>query len=205
DVEEQAASAQIADPVEDAPKASERAVGLRFCSLKIPLQTVAFAPAGAGRAVDTLQKVWLQELAARNTEEAKEAEAKLKEAEAKVDKAEQKYKEAQQKCEEAQAKVQAGPAQVPDAQKAIQDIRCPSWTVRSPRAMMPQLIGREEAKDQILEYIRGALSQDDYYWESGSSINKCAILTTAGIKGTGKTRVLHEMCTTWRDETGAKA
>ena len=50
DVEEQAASARTADPVEDAPKASERAVGLRFCSLKIPLQTVAFAPAGAGRA-----------------------------------------------------------------------------------------------------------------------------------------------------------
>ena len=71
--------------------------------------------------------------------------------------------------------------------------------------MMPQLIAREEAKDQILEYIRGALSQDDYYWESGSNINKCAVLTTAGIKGTGKTRVLHEMCTTWRDETGAKA
>ena len=70
---------------------------------------------------------------------------------------------------------------------------------------MPQLIAREEAKDQILEYIRGALSQDDYYWESGSSIKKCAILTTAGIKGTGKTRVLHEMRTTWRDETGAKA
>ena len=70
---------------------------------------------------------------------------------------------------------------------------------------MPQLIAREEAKDQILEYIRGALSQDDYYWESGSNINKCAVLTTAGIKGTGKTRVLHEMCTTWRDETGAKA
>ena len=43
DVEEQAASAQTADPVEDAPKASERAVGLRFCCLKIPLQTVAFA------------------------------------------------------------------------------------------------------------------------------------------------------------------
>ena len=50
DVEEQAASAQTADPVEDAPKASERVVGLRFCCLKIPLQTVAFAPAGAGRA-----------------------------------------------------------------------------------------------------------------------------------------------------------
>ena len=50
DVEEQAASAQTADPVEDAPKASERAVGLRFCSLKIPLQTVAFASAGAGLA-----------------------------------------------------------------------------------------------------------------------------------------------------------
>ena len=71
--------------------------------------------------------------------------------------------------------------------------------------MMPRLIAREEAKHQILEYIRGSLSQDDYYWESGSSINKCAILTTAGIKGTGKTRVLHEMCTTWRDEAGAKA
>ena len=71
--------------------------------------------------------------------------------------------------------------------------------------MMPQLIAREEAKDQILEYIQGALSQDDYYWESGSSIKKYAILTTAGIKGTGKTRVLHEMRTTWRDETGAKA
>ena len=42
DVEEPAASAQTA-------KASERAVGFRFCSLKIPLQTVAFAPAGAGR------------------------------------------------------------------------------------------------------------------------------------------------------------
>ena len=66
----------------------------------------------AQQAVDTLQKVWLQELEARgNTEEAKEAEAKLREAEAKVDKAEQKYKEAQQKYEEAQAKVQAGPAQ----------------------------------------------------------------------------------------------
>ena len=71
--------------------------------------------------------------------------------------------------------------------------------------MKPQLIAREEAKDQILEYIRGAKSQDDYYWESGSSIKKCAILTTAGIKGTGKTRLLHEMRTTWRDETGAKA
>ena len=34
DVEEQAASAQTTDLVEDAPKASERAVGLRFCSLK---------------------------------------------------------------------------------------------------------------------------------------------------------------------------
>ena len=66
----------------------------------------------AQQAVDTLQKVWLQELEARgNTEEAKEAEAKLREAEAKVDKAEQKYEEAQQKYKEAQAKVQAGPAQ----------------------------------------------------------------------------------------------
>ena len=34
DVEEQAASAQTTDLVEDASKASERAVGLRFCSLK---------------------------------------------------------------------------------------------------------------------------------------------------------------------------
>ena len=35
DVEEQAASAQTADPVEDAPQVSERAVGLRFCSWTI--------------------------------------------------------------------------------------------------------------------------------------------------------------------------
>ena len=71
--------------------------------------------------------------------------------------------------------------------------------------MAPQLIAREEAKAAILEYIKGVLSQEEYYWEPASRIKKCAILTTAGIKGTGKTRVLHEMCTSWVCETGAKA
>ncbi|CAE7785864.1 unnamed protein product [Symbiodinium necroappetens] len=71
--------------------------------------------------------------------------------------------------------------------------------------MLPQLIAREEAKAAILRYIEGALSQDECYWEPASRIKKCAILTTAGIKGTGKTRVLHEMCTSWLHETGAKA
>ena len=71
--------------------------------------------------------------------------------------------------------------------------------------MNPPLIAREEAKAAILKYIQGALSQDECYWESASRIKKCAILTTAGIKGTGKTRVLHEMCTTWLHETPAKA
>ena len=64
----------------------------------------------AQQAVETLQKVWLQEFEARgNTEEAKEAEAKVEKAKQErekakeeVEKAEQKYKEAQQKCEEAQ-------------------------------------------------------------------------------------------------------
>eukprot|EP00439_Symbiodinium_sp_Y106_P086386 s211_g32.t3 len=54
--------------------------------------------------------------------------------------------------------------------------------------MAPQLIAREEAKAAILEYIKGVLSQEEYYWEPASRIKKCAILTTAGIKGTGKTR-----------------
>ena len=71
--------------------------------------------------------------------------------------------------------------------------------------MLPQLIAREEAKAAILRYIEGALSQDECYWEPASRIKKCAILTTAGIKGTGKTRVFHEMCTSWLRETGAKA
>ncbi|CAE7870457.1 unnamed protein product [Symbiodinium sp. KB8] len=71
--------------------------------------------------------------------------------------------------------------------------------------MNPPLIAREEAKAAILKYIQGALSQDECYWESASRLKKCAILTTAGIKGTGKTRVLHEMCTTWLHETPAKA
>ena len=71
--------------------------------------------------------------------------------------------------------------------------------------MLPELIAREEAKAAILRYIEGALSQDECYWERASRIKKCAILTTAGIKGTGKTRVLHEMCTSWLHETGAKA
>ena len=66
----------------------------------------------AQQAVDTLQKVWLQEFEARgNTEEAKEAKQELEKAKEEVEKAEQKYEEAQQKYEEAQAKVQAGPAQ----------------------------------------------------------------------------------------------
>ena len=47
DVEEQAASAQTTDLVEDAPKASERAVGLRFCFWFRSLWPL---PAGAGRA-----------------------------------------------------------------------------------------------------------------------------------------------------------
>ena len=47
DVEEQAASAQTTDLVEDAPKASERAVGLRFCFWFRRLWPL---PAGAGRA-----------------------------------------------------------------------------------------------------------------------------------------------------------
>ncbi|CAE7494500.1 unnamed protein product, partial [Symbiodinium microadriaticum] len=96
-------------------------------------------------------------------------------------------------------------AKVPDAQEAIQDIRSQNWTVQSPRLMNPPLIAREEAKAAILKYIQGALSQDECYWESASRLKKCAILTTAGIKGTGKTRVLHEMCTTWLHETPAKA
>ncbi|CAE7510234.1 unnamed protein product, partial [Symbiodinium sp. CCMP2456] len=135
--------------------------------------------------------------------------------ETKLEKAKKELKEAEQKYN-AKASVQvtvygvcvAGGCpslQVPDAQEAIQDIRSPSWTVHSPRTMLPQLIARKEAKAAILRYIEGALSQDECYWEPASRIKKCAILTTAGIKGTGKTRVLHEMCTSWLRETGAKA
>ena len=132
DVEEQAASAQTADPVEDAPKASERAVGLRFCSLKScrrqlwsssqNRKQMCLAPCTrqdlnqrvrrlaidemetAQQAVKTLTALWLEELKAGRSDEANALKQEVKEAEAKLEKAEQKYKDAK-------ASVQAGPEQ----------------------------------------------------------------------------------------------
>ena len=85
-----------------------------------------------------------------------------------------------------------------------QAILSSSWTVRRPAPMKPALMGRTEAKRELLEYIRGVMDvANSIHWEQGT-LPKCSMKATAGVKGIGKTRLLHEMCTTWLNETGAK-
>ncbi|CAJ1395189.1 unnamed protein product, partial [Effrenium voratum] len=89
-------------------------------------------------------------------------------------------------------------------QAAIEAILSSSWTVRRPAPMKPALLGRTEAKRELLEYIRGVMDvANSIHWEQGT-LPKCSMKATAGVKGIGKTRLLHEMCTTWLNETGAK-
>ena len=165
DVEEQAASAQTTDLVEDATKASELAVGMRFCSWTIAdcglcllvqdeqLQENKQAPAkprkqtcsantpwqdlaaarrardraenavvradqavtGLGDVVAALQRQWLQEYNANNSEKADEIETKIDEIEAKREKAKKELAEAKKELAEAEynakASVQAGRGQ----------------------------------------------------------------------------------------------
>ena len=75
-----------------------------------------------------------------------------------------------------------------------------------PAAMKPTLIGREEAKRELLGYICGVRNvTNSTFWEIVPLLAKSSVMATAGVKGIGKTRLLHEMCTTWLSETAARA
>ncbi|CAJ1359830.1 unnamed protein product, partial [Effrenium voratum] len=144
-------------------------------------------------------------------EEVKEAKEEVEKAERKVEKAERKVEKAERKVETAKKEVQAAKAsgrtkesEADGQQAAIEAILSSSWTVRRPAPMKPAFLGRTEAKRELLEYIRGAMDvANSIHWEQGTQ-PKCSMKATAGVKGIGKTRLLHEMCTTWLNETGAK-
>ncbi|CAJ1402479.1 unnamed protein product [Effrenium voratum] len=156
-------------------------------------------------------------------EEVQEAERKVQEAERKVQEAERKVQEAKKEVQEAKKEVQEAKKEVQEAevkeakasgrtkeseadgqQAAIEAILSSSWTLRRPAPMKPALLGRTEAKRELLEYIRGVMDvANSIHWEQGT-LPKCSMKATAGVKGIGKTRLLHEMCTTWLNETGAK-
>ncbi|CAJ1388713.1 unnamed protein product [Effrenium voratum] len=144
-------------------------------------------------------------------EEVKEAKEEVEKAERKVEKAERKVEKAERKVERAEKEVQAAKAsgrtkesEADGQQAAIEAILSSSWTVHRPAPMKPALLGRTEAKRELLEYIRGVMDvANSIHWEQGTQ-PKCSMKATAGVKGIGKTRLLHEMCTTWLNETGAK-
>ncbi|CAJ1449179.1 unnamed protein product [Effrenium voratum] len=151
--------------------------------------------------------------AERKVQEAKkevqEAERKVQEAERKVQEAERKVQEAERKVQEAEVKEAKASGRTKESeadgqQAAIEAILSSSWTVRRPAPMKPALLGRTEAKRELLEYIRGVMDvANSIHWKQGT-LPKCSMKATAGVKGIGKTRLLHEMCTTWLNETGAK-
>ncbi|CAJ1362881.1 unnamed protein product, partial [Effrenium voratum] len=123
---------------------------------------------------------------------------------------EEAERKAERKVERAKKEVQAAKAsgrtkeEADGQQAAIEAILSSSWTVRRPAPMKPALLGRTEAKRELLEYIRGVMDvANSIHWEQGT-LPKCSMKATAGVKGIGKTRLLHEMCTTWLNETGAK-
>eukprot|EP00439_Symbiodinium_sp_Y106_P008561 s7546_g1.t1 len=98
---DEAASAQTADPVEDAKQEFGAAKRLRDLSID---------------AQEFVQAQWKKAVLANNTEQIKQWRAELKDAEAKVAKAEAKVEKAQQKYDaerlkEEEAKVSAAPAQ----------------------------------------------------------------------------------------------
>ncbi|CAJ1459970.1 unnamed protein product [Effrenium voratum] len=151
-------------------------------------------------------------------EEVEKAERKVEKAERKVEKAERKVERAKKEVQEAKKEVQE--AEVKEAkasgrtkeseadgqQAAIEAILSTSWTVCQPAAMKPTLIGREEAKRELLGYICGVRNvTNSTFWEIAPPLGKSSVMVTAGVKGIGKTRLLHEMCTTWLSETAARA
>ena len=75
-----------------------------------------------------------------------------------------------------------------------------------PAAMQPTWIGRDETKRELLGYICGVRNvTNSPFWEIAPLLAKSSVMATAGVKGIGKTRLLHEMCTTWLSETEARA
>ncbi|CAJ1457456.1 unnamed protein product [Effrenium voratum] len=151
---------------------------------------------------ETAQEQVAMALQTGNAEEVQEAERKVEEAERKV----QAKKEVEKAKEVKEAKASGRPkeSEADGQQAAIEAILSSSWTVRRPAPMKPALMGRTEAKRELLEYIRGAMDvANSIHWEQGT-LPKCSMTVTVGVKGIGKTRLLHEMCTTWLNETGAK-
>ncbi|CAJ1383703.1 unnamed protein product [Effrenium voratum] len=137
-------------------------------------------------------------------EEVKEAKEEVKEAKEEVEKAERKVERAKKEVQAAKASGRTKESEADGQQAAIEAILSSSWTVRRPAPMKPALLGRTEAKRELLEYIRGVMDvANSIHWEQGT-LPKCSMKATAGVKGIGKTRLLHEMCTTWLNETGAK-
>ncbi|CAJ1453784.1 unnamed protein product [Effrenium voratum] len=150
--------------------------------------------------------------------EVQEAERKVQEAKKEVQEAEREVQEAERKVQEAKKEVQAAERKEAKAsgrtkeseadgqQAAIEAILSTSWTVCQPAAMKPTLIGREEAKRELLGYICGVRNvTNSTFWEIAPPLGKSSVMVTAGVKGIGKTRLLHEMCTTWLSETAARA
>ncbi|CAJ1343796.1 unnamed protein product [Effrenium voratum] len=146
-------------------------------------------------------------------EEMEKAERKVQEAERKVEKAERKVEKAERKVERAKKEVKEAKAsgrtkesEADGQQAAVEAILSTSWTVCQPAAMKPTLIGREEAKRELLGYICGVRNvTNSTFWEIAPPLGKSSVMVTAGVKGIGKTRLLHEMCTTWLSETAARA
>ncbi|CAJ1343444.1 unnamed protein product, partial [Effrenium voratum] len=167
--------------------------------------------ASAQRQVETAQQqveMVMKSLvkAAARLEKAEESGTKeeVKEAKEEVEKAERKVERAKKEVQAAKASGRTKESEADGQQAAIEAILSSSWTVRRPAPMKPALMGRTEAKRELLEYIRGAMDVgNSIHWEQGT-LPKCSMTVTVGVKGIGKTRLLHEMCTTWLNETGAK-
>ncbi|CAJ1412566.1 unnamed protein product [Effrenium voratum] len=90
-------------------------------------------------------------------EEVKEAKEEVKEAKEEVEKAERKVERAKKEVQAAKASGRTKESEADGQQAAIEAILSSSWTVRRPAPMKPALLGRTEAKRELLEYIRGVM------------------------------------------------
>eukprot|EP00439_Symbiodinium_sp_Y106_P004977 s11358_g1.t1 len=112
----QAASAQTADPVEDAKQADEQLQKTALenedlAAARRARDRAESAVVRADKVVAALWDRWLQEYNANNSEKVDEIETKLKDAETKLEKAKKELKEAEQEYKDAKASVPAGRGQ----------------------------------------------------------------------------------------------